>query len=302
MPVPDLNRLELFIAVFEAGGFSAAADRRGVAKSLVSQQVAKLEAELGIALFTRSTRRVLPTEAGEALYQECSPLLAALSQAVANVGEQRGRLEGRLRLTAPADYAGNALSALLAEFALLHPALEIELVVSDAVLDLVGEGLDLAIRMVGSLKDSSLHAVKLGDFAQMVVAAPSLLAKAGEVTEPVELAAQPWVVLTQLNSALNWRFTDAAGELVTVRMRPVLRANSASVVRQMVLSGVGFSVLPDFMAADALEAGQLVQVLPAWQLPQGGIYAVYPVARYLPAKVRVLIDFLRPRIGVTRQQ
>lgn len=269
-----------------------------MAKSLVSQQVAKLEAELGVALFTRSTRRVAPTEAGVALYQDCTPLLAALTQAVTRAGEVRGALEGRLRLTAPADYAGNALGPWLAEFALLHPALEIEIIVSDHVLDLVGEGLDLAIRM-GVLKDSSLHASKLGDFRQIVIAAPALLARGAPVQQPADLAGIPWVVLSQLKSPLNWLFTPASGDAQPVRMRPVLRANSASLVRHMVRAGVGASVLPDFMVADDIASGVLVQLLPAWSLTPGGIYAVYPAAQYLPAKVRALIDFLRPRVAAS---
>ncbi|SMC17665.1 DNA-binding transcriptional regulator, LysR family [Andreprevotia lacus DSM 23236] len=295
MALPDLNRLELFIAVYEAGGFSAAADRLGVAKSLVSQQVARLEAELGVALFTRSTRRVAPTEAGEALYRDCTPLLAALGQVVARAGETRAALEGRLRLTAPVDYACGALGPWLAEFALLHPALEVEVIVSDHVLDMVGEGLDLAIRM-GALHDSSLHALKLGDFAQLPIAAPALLDRHAPLQQPSDLATLPWVVLSQLKSPLNWSFT-AGSEQAHVRMRPVMRANSASLVLHMVRAGVGASVLPDFMVADALAAGQLIQLLPAWSLPKGGIYAVYPAAQYLPAKVRALIDFLRPKVA-----
>ncbi|WP_269532592.1 LysR family transcriptional regulator [Chitinimonas sp. BJYL2] len=292
MRQPDLNRLALFAAVVEAGGFTAAADKLGMAKSQLSQQVARLEAELGVALLTRTTRRVGVTEAGERLHTDCAPLLAGLHEAVSRLG-QEGTLSGRLRITAGSAYSEGVLGGLLVQFARLHPALELELVASDTPLDLVAEGMDLAIR-AGILRDSSLHAVKLGDFAQVAVATPGLFAQMGCPRTPAALNGQPWVALSVLPSPLTWGFRHGEGGAAeTVRGRAVMRMNSASLVRECVRADVGCGVLPDYMLHEDLATGRLIHLLPDWQLPAAGIYAVYPAARYLPAKVRALIDYLR---------
>ncbi|GAB3258571.1 LysR family transcriptional regulator [Chitinimonas naiadis] len=292
----DLNRLAVFAAVVDAGGFTAAAERLGQAKSQVSLQIGRLEAELGVSLFTRSTRRVAVTEAGEQLHADCAPLLLGLQDAIVRISAG-GRLDGRLRVTAGLAYSDSVLGGLLARFAALHPALDIELVASDSSLDLLAEGLDLAIRG-GVLRDSSLKAVKLGGFEQVPVASPALLARMGVPRRPMDLHGQPWVALTVLPAPLTWQFSAREGDgQDTIRGRAVMRVNSASVVRQCARTGVGVAVLPDYMIRTDLEKGELLELLPDWRLPRAGIYAVYPRARYLPAKVRALIDFLQAELG-----
>src|SRR5512140_1194383 len=169
-----LHRLTVFIAVAEAGGFTAAAERLGVTKAMVSQQLSRLEAELGAMLFTRTTRRVTLTEAGSQLYAECTPLLRELDSVLDRVGQETEGLHGSLRLTASSDFVDAILASPLAEFAALHPKLQIELMASEEVLDLVGERIDLAIRG-GWLRDSSLQATRLGAFEQYVLASPAYL-------------------------------------------------------------------------------------------------------------------------------
>lgn len=291
----DLNRLQVFTAVVEAGGFTAAAERLGMSKSQVSLQIARLEAELGHALFSRSTRRVAATEAGQQLYADSAPLLAGLQGALARL-DRGGELEGRLRITAGASYSDGVLGGLLADFAARHPRLEIELIASDIKLDLLAEGVDVAIRG-GILSDSSLRAVKLGGFSQVPVAAPGLLARIGLPRQPEDLNGQPWVALTVLASPLTWHFEHPDGRSATVRARAAMRVNSANVARECARAGVGCAVLPDYMVREELADGRLVALLPGWQLPGAGIYAVYPAARYLPVKVRAFIDFLRGRLG-----
>lgn len=291
----DLNRLQVFTAVVEAGGFTAAAERLGMTKSQVSLQVARLEAELGHALFTRSTRRVAATEAGQQLYADSAPLLAGLQGALARLGSA-GELEGRLRITAGASYSDGVLGSLLADFAAQHPRLEVELIASDIKLDLLAEGIDVAVRG-GILRDSSLRAVKLGGFAQVPVAAPGLFARMGRPSAPEQLNGQPWVALTVLASPLTWHFSHPDGRRATVRARAAMRVNSANVARECARAGVGCTVLPDYMVREELADGRLLALLPDWQLPGAGIYAVYPAGRYPPVKVRAFIDFLRGRLG-----
>ncbi|WP_374347813.1 LysR family transcriptional regulator [Chitinimonas sp.] len=293
MPAADLNRLSLFATVVDCGGFTAAAAQLGMAKSQISQQISRLEAQLGVTLLLRTTRKVVPTEAGLALHAEIVPALQALSVATASLGADQGRLEGRLRLTAPADYATGPLAGHLARFAMEHPALELELIATDKVLDLVGEGIDLAIR-AGFLRDSSMRAQRLDQFAQLAVVAPALWQKAGCPTRPEALQGAPWVALTVLPSPLAWRFShDADEQHCAIKARSVFRANSANVARECARSGLGWTVLPDYMVADDIASGRLLTPLQGWSLPIGGVYAVYPASRFLPAKVRRLIGFLK---------
>lgn len=293
----ELKRLAVFTAVAEGGGFTAAAERLGTTKAMVSAQVRQLEAELGAALFTRTTRRVVLTEAGQQLYGECTPLLRELEAALDRVGGgSGGELRGTLRLTASVDMLSSRLAAPLARFAALHPALHLDLVATDQVIDLVGEGVDLAVRG-GWLRDSTLRAAPIGDFEQYICAAPSYLAAHGIPRQPQELAARPWVALSLLRAPLTWTFSHGKGARRTVRMQAVARANAPGAVQALLREGLGLSALASFGVEQDLEQGRLVRVLADWSLPKAGLHAVYPAARHVPAKVRALIDFLRQALS-----
>ncbi|UUZ53528.1 LysR family transcriptional regulator [Massilia sp. H-1] len=167
----DLNSLTFFDCVVEAGSFTGAADRLGVAKAKVSVQIARLERQLGVSLFTRTTRQVTLTDAGRALHDQCQPLLRGLSDALAEAGNQQGELSGMLRISTTALQASQTVGPALVEFAALHPRLQIDLRTGDKVADMVAEGIDLSFRM-GWLRDSTQRAIKLRDFSQFVVASP----------------------------------------------------------------------------------------------------------------------------------
>ncbi|MFC5570685.1 LysR substrate-binding domain-containing protein [Lysobacter yangpyeongensis] len=289
---PSLDRLSAFLAVAEAGGFTAAAQRLDINKTVLSQQIARLESELGGALFTRTTRRVELTEAGRLLFDESAPLLQQLESAVAQFGQASTDPSGTLRITAPADYAVNVLGPALAAFQREHPQLQVDLIATHDVLDLVAERIDLAVRF-GWLRDSSLRATKLGEFRQLVLASPDYLARAGAPRRPEQLASHAWIALSLLRSPLTWRFEKHGGRQVTVRMRPGLRASSPEGVLGLLRGGAGISVLTDFAATPDLHAGALQQVLRDWSLPSGGIHLVYPATRQPPGKVRRFMDFFR---------
>lgn len=288
----DLNSLVVFAAVVEAGGFTAAAERLGVAKAKVSIQVSRLEARLGTALFTRTTRQVTLTDAGQALYSECLPLLRSLQEAVDRVGTERAELTGTLRLSTTVDHAVQSLAPAVAKFAALHPKLQIELRTSDRMADLVREGIDLAIRF-GWLRDSSLRAVKLGAFEQYVVASPDYLGRAGQPRHPEDLANHQWLALTLLPAPLTWEFTSKEGKTQTVLMNARIRVDSTAALRALIRQGAGISVLDQYSAHQEVKAGHLVHLLKEWSLPRGGIHAVYPLGRHVSAKVRAFIDFYR---------
>lgn len=293
----DLNALPIFAAVAEMGSFTAAADHMNMAKAKVSLAISRLEAQLGCGLFIRTTRRVAMTEAGQALYAQCVPQLRGMQEALSGVaqGGRGAALTGTLRISTAADLAVQSLAQVVADFSALHPGLQIELRTSDRIVDLVREGVDVGIRM-GWLRDSTLRATRLGEFEQHVVASPAYLARAGAPVKPEALAQHDWVTLTLLPAPLTWKFTGAKGQEKTVRMKGRLRCDSSSSMRAMLQAGAGISVLDSLSAAPAIASGSLVRLLPNWQLPRGGVYAVYAPGRHVQAKVRAFIDFYSNRL------
>ena len=291
----NLNRLAVFVALVRAGSFTAAAEQLGLTKAMVSQHLARLEQELGTTLLLRSTRRMSLTEAGTVFHADCVRLLADAEAAIARVGGNRDMPSGTLRLTTTTDYGMAVVAPALASFCQLHPQVQVDLVIGDRINDLIAERFDLAIR-VGWLRDSSLHATRLGSFRQMVVATPAYLAAHGTPRRPEQLAAHGWIAMSVLATPLRWTFVSGGGTRRTVRMKPVAQANNAAAVRAMVLAGAGVAVLPDYLAEEDIRAGRLVVLLAQYRLPEGGIHAVYP-GRQPPAKVRSFIDHLRQRLA-----
>jgi len=288
----DLNALSVFDAVVDAGSFTAAADRLGIAKAKVSIQVARLEAALGAALFARTTRRVTLTDAGRALHAECHPLLHGIMAAIDQVGAGTAELSGVLRLSTSVDHAVQSLAGAAALFAARHPQLQIDLRTSDRVVDLVGEGIDLSIRL-GWLRDSSLRALKLGEFEQYLVASPAYVRRTGRLSHPQELGGREWVALTLLPTPLTWQFTAPDGATQTAHVKARIRVDAPGALAAMLRHGAGISVLDQYSAEENIAAGKLVRLLPHWRLPPGGIYAVYPPGRHVSARVRAFIDFYR---------
>lgn len=290
MEAVNLNRLAYFAAVVDTGSFTRAAERLGITKTVVSQQVAKLEAELKTALLMRTTRRVEPTEAGRLLHARSVSVLRQVEDAIGEVTRSNVEPSGVLRVAAPNDYGTSRIAPLAAAFTRRHPACQVELILADTRIDPVASQVDLSIR-VGWLDDSSLHARRIGDFRQCLVATPEL-ASALAVANPDDLAQVPFVANSALREPLIWHFVKDDFERRTVRMRQALSTNATPAVLAATLAGGGVSVLPDFLVADALAAGTLVAVLPDWSLPAGGIHVVYPTARFRPSKVTGFVEML----------
>lgn len=297
-PASDIARLSSFIAVADNTSFTAAADQLGVAKSKLSLDVRRLETALGTALFTRTTRRVTLTDAGRALLDATAPLLGSLHEALAQASHDSADLTGRLRVATSVDHAAQSVAAVVAEFSALHPGLQIELLASDHIGDMVAGGIDLAFRL-GWLRDSSLRATHVGDFDQIVVAAPAYLARRGRPATPPDLASHNWVALSLLPSPLTWQFTAPDGNACSVRVAARLQTDSSAVLRAMLVAGAGISVLDSLSARADLQAGRLTQVLTDWRLPGGGIHAVYPPGRHIRPSVRAFVEFYRAGLGRT---
>jgi len=291
----NLNRLAVFVALVRAGSFTAAAEQLGLTKAMVSQHLAKLERELGVTLLMRSTRRMSLTEAGTSFHADCVRLLADAGAAIERVGGNRETPSGTLRLTTSTDYGMAVVAPALASFCQLHPQVQVDLVIGDRINDLIAERFDVAIRL-GWLRDSSMHAARLGSFRQLVVAAPAYLSAHGTPRRPEDLAVHGWIAMSVLATPLRWTFVSSGGKQRSVRMRQVAQANNAAAVRAMVLAGAGVAVLPDYLAEEDIRSGRLVVLLAQYRLPEGGIHAVYP-GKQPPAKVRSFIDHLRGQLA-----
>ncbi|NMG36089.1 LysR family transcriptional regulator [Azoarcus sp. TTM-91] len=295
----DLNALQIFAAVAEAGGFTAAALRLGMAKGQLSLQVRRLEARLGTALFTRTTRQVALTAAGQSLFEECGPLLDQLREAVERASAGEAELAGLLRISTSVDHAAQSLAPAVAHFSAQHPGVQVEIRSSDKVVDMVKEGIDLSIRL-GWLRDSSQRALYLRAFDQYIVAAPTYLRRKGMPMRPTDLAEHEWIALTLLPTPLTWTLEQEGVEPATVQVSARLKVDSPAALRALLVEGAGISVLDERSVMPELAAGRLQRVLEGWQLKRGGIHAVLPPGRHVPARVRAFIDFYRNWLGVAR--
>lgn len=294
----NLNRLAYFTAVVDAGSFTGAAERLGVTKTVVSDQVRRLEEELRVSLLTRTTRRVEPTEAGRLLHARGVQILKDAEDAFGEIAEGGAEPSRTLRIAAPNDYGTSVIAPLVASFTRRYPSCNAELFLSDSRLDLVATQIDISIR-VGRLTDSGLVARKIGGFRQLLVAAASW-GDGRPIAQPADLSDHPFIANGALREPLAWQFNRGDFERVAVRMKSALSIDTAPAVLAATLAGGGASVLPDFLVAEDLRAGRLVNLLPEWSLPSGGIFVVYPALRFRPPKVRAFNGMLTERVELER--
>lgn len=286
----DLARIRAFVQVFDAGGFSAAARQHGKSKALLSKYVTDLEDYLGVRLMNRTTRKLGLTEAGETYYREANQLLQHLDELDATISEQTAEPRGFVRVSAPRNLGETTLAPAIFEFAARNPLVSVDLRLEDRFVDLVEEGIDVAMR-ISTLTDSSLIARRIADVAHFVYAAPQLLDLHGMPTAPEELRDRPCVIDTNMPNHASWRFF-AGGKAVNVQVSGRARVNSPVASMQAALVGLGFATLPAYLAEPHVKAGRLVAVLTD-QMPEGpSLSAVYPHRRHLAGKVRALIDHL----------
>lgn len=287
----NLRRLVYFAAVVETGSFTAAADRLGITKAVVSQQVARLEREFRTSLLVRTTRKVQATEAGQAFYQRCALILREAEEAFGELADIAQEPSGILKLTAPLDYGIDVVVPAIAEFHARYPNCKVDAVLSDQKLDITTGDIELAIR-VGWLTEQNLQARKIGSFRQLLVASPKLGAKINSLKNPQDITHFPFIANTALRNHLNWKFSRKNYEDQMVRVQPSIYLDATLAVKQAVLAGVGISILPDYAVLDDLSKKALIHVLPRWNLPSGDIHATFPTARFRPSKVKAFVDIL----------
>lgn len=290
----DLNQVSAFLAVAEAGSFSRAAPGSGFSKSTLSRQVAKLEDRLGLVLIQRSTRAFELTSAGRQYYLECKRLLTELESVERQALELQIEPQGRVRFTAPAEVGANLLAPLFLEFSRMYPKIELDLVFTDRVVSMIEEKFDLAMRTWGAA-EPNLKARKLGPERFVITCAPSFLKQNPAIRHPKELSKFPVVLFSGRRDPLIWKWTNGK-ERCAVRLDGRLQVNNLSVCKKMTQEGLGLSFLPYFYAVDEIQSGSLIHLLPVWHTEPTQFALVYPDQKYLPAKVRVLIDFLSERL------
>lgn len=286
--------MRTFVRVAEVGSFSAVAQQLGVARSVVTRQVAALEAHLGAKLMARSTRRLSLTSAGTAYLEKCRVILNLVDTAETDVAAERAVARGKLRIGLPLIYGLKRLAPLLLEFAELHPAVSLEMDYTDRRVDLIEEGFDLSIRVTGRVGEGEIVR-RLGECRLMTVASPGYLDRHGRPTRPSDLAAHECLGYTGDANPGAWPFTiDGRTETVYVHYR--MSANNGDVLAEAAVRGHGISLQPDFIADAYLADGRLEEILQDFAPSSLGVYALLPGTRHLPYRVRVLIDFLAARL------
>jgi DNA-binding transcriptional LysR family regulator len=292
--VDRLQSMKVFVRVAHGGGFAAAARALQISNAAVSKHVSALEKQVGARLFDRTTRRVALTEAGRVYLERCIEALQALEDADASVGELAKEPRGLLRVTAPVDFAAHLMGVVTALMD-AHPNLVIDLRLANRVVDLVEEGIDLAVRIAPSL-DGRYVARPLARSRLAVFGAPSYFAKHGRPERPEDLATHRCLVFAEPKPLDELVFTRGRRR-VKVKLNVVLSSNSAVALSTALREGYGVHACPSFMARDDLAAGAIEPVLLDWPLPDYHVYAVYPHRRFMSPKVKVFIEGLRKTIG-----
>jgi DNA-binding transcriptional LysR family regulator len=286
----DLQQLASFVAVVNAGSFVGAADAIGLSKAAVSRHVADLEAQLGVRLLHRTTRRLSLTDDGQRFHARATELLADAGELEAEASAGSGEAAGLLRINAPLTFGNLHLAPLWSRFIAENPKVALDITLNDRVVDLVDEGYDLAVRITG-LASSQLVSRRLASTRIVLCASPAYLAAHGTPSHPHELARHQVVSYAYWTGGDDWRFTGAEGE-ARVRVQPRIHTNSGDTCRVAALHGQGVILQPDFLVGDDLRRGDLVELLPGWHSIELGIHALYASRKHLPMKTRRLVDFL----------
>ena len=298
--LPDFEGLAIFAKVVELRSFVAAASELALSKATVSKAVGRLEKRLGARLFNRTSRRLALTDAGQKLSARAQRLLAdgeaAENEALALSVSPRGLV----RLAVPMTFGVKSVAPILPEFLRDYPDVSIDLHLSDAMVDLIGDGFDAGLR-IARLPDSSLIARRLCAVPRYTVAAPSYLKRHGRPTHPMQLAQHKCFGYAYMTTPDVWHYSNAAGEQASVRPAGQLRVNNGEALLPAVIAGLGIADLPDFIVNDAIETGEIEVILKGWKQAEGAVHLVTPPGGPRPARVEVLADFLARHFAKARR-
>ena len=289
----DLNDMLYFAEVVDRGGFAAAGRALGVPKSKLSRRVAELEARLGVRLLQRTTRKLSLTEAGELFHRHSVAVREEADAASEAVAQVQSEPRGTIRVVCPVTLAQSTIGPLIPLFLERHPLVRIEMQVNNRVVDLVHEGVDVALRVRPTLEASGSLVVKnLGNTHGLLVASPALFERQGRPQSPEELSKLSTLAMSATDGKTAWKLVGPGGREYDFQHRPVYTADDLLTLKYAAVKGTGMSVLPDYMCRRELRLGQLEQVLPGWAPRPGVIHAVFPSRRGLLPAVRRFLDFL----------
>ena len=293
----DLNDMLYFAEVVDHGGFAAAARALAVPKSKLSRRVADLEARLGVRLLQRTTRKLSLTEAGEVYHRHCVAMREAADAANEAVDLVRNEPRGTVRVTCPVTLAQTTIGPMIPVFLARHPQVRLEMQVTNRVVDLVQEGVDVALRVRPSLDDSGSLVVKqLSISRPVLVGAPALLQRIGEPASVEDLKRFPTVTMSAADGRATWKLIGPGGREFELQHRPLYTADDLLTLKYAVIQGTGISVLPDYMCVGEMQAGTIREVIPGWAPPPGIMHAVFPSRRGMVPAVRRFLDFLADNI------
>ena len=290
-----IDGIKTVIAVIETGSFTAASERLGMSKALVSKYVGEVEESLGVRLLNRSTRRLALTEAGQRYYDQALPLLEEFIEMVDNVTGEQSNPRGLLRISVPVTFGEMSLAPLIPKFLKTYPDIGVDLQLSDKMIDMLEEGIDVVIR-IGAVDDSNLIAKQIQTLPLTLCASPDYLETYGRPTAPEELskamAKHQCIIDSNFRVGKHWPMMSPQQKSTSIEVNSRITANSPRAVREIALAGGGIGMIPQFIVEDALADGRLEEVLPNYNTLEFGLFAIYPHRRYLSRKVRCFIDFL----------
>jgi len=286
-----ITGIKTIIAVVETGSFTAAGDRLGLSKALVSKYVGVVEQELGVRLFNRSTRKISITEAGQSYYASMVPVIESYNEMLDNLSGQGATVNGKLRVSAPVSFGETNLAPLLPELMNRFPNLSIELVLSDKTIDLLEEGVDLAIR-IGSVSDSNLIARQITSYPLILCASTDYIEHAGAPSNVADLERHATIIDSNFKIGKHWPIVSPAGEALTATVSSRIAVNNPRAVKEVVLAGGGIGLIPEIVVKDDIAAGKLVQVMAEYKTFEFGLFAIYPHRKFVAQKVKSFVDFL----------
>ncbi|ODS91192.1 MAG: LysR family transcriptional regulator [Comamonas sp. SCN 65-56] len=291
-----IQDIRLFIRIVDLGSFSKAAQELGIGQPAATKQINRMEAQLGARLLHRTTHGVSATEIGLLYYEKCK-LICLHADEASSVGTLlQTQAEGSMRISSSVAFGRRVMAPLVLEFMRMNPQLQIELLCDDRYVNLVEQGVDVAVRL-GKLADSTLGAAWLGVNPWVLVASGSYLKEHGTPRKPEDLARHDVLIYSSVQGDERWHFTGRAGEQRSVTVRGRLRSNNLSMLLLAARSGLGIAALPRYVAQRSLVDGAVVSLLDAWQLPQQEVHAVFPSPRLVPAKVRQFISWMQGQFG-----
>ena len=292
----NIQAMRLFVRVVDLGSFSKAAAELGVGQPAATKQVRRMETQLGARLLHRSTRGVTPTEIGLLYCEKCKLILHHVDEAASVAALLQTQVQGALRISTSVAFGRRVMAPLVMQFMRLNPGLQVDLSCDDRYVDLVEQGVDVAIRM-GRLADSTLGSRHLGLNPWVVVASHDYLRQHGTPRTPKDLASHDALIYSTVQGDARWHFSGPQGRAASVAVRGRVRSNNLSMLLLAARAGFGVAALPRDVAQESMASGALHTVLDAWQLPQQEIHAVYPSPKLVPAKVSQFIEWLQGQFG-----